>query len=78
MADEKIFARGLYENLKDEIVSEQETIASIKKSIQKYANSDEIDTESLRKEADAYDEHSKIISQKWRELHDLKKIWGFK
>jgi hypothetical protein len=76
--DERIYARGLYHETKDSIDNLQKQIKDIKTLMLNIINSDTIDTDELRVLTDDYDAKSSEVSNKWMEVQDLKKIWGFR
>ncbi|MEA1917400.1 MAG: hypothetical protein U9N42_07700 [Campylobacterota bacterium] len=76
--DEKIYARGLYENIKDEINELVEKLEKIKTSMSKNINSDEFEVSELESSIESYKTYKEKISKKWMEHHELKRVWGFK
>ena len=76
--DERIYARGLYHETKDNILVIQEQLDDIKKAMIKVINADSVDTTSLKNLADEYKQKTNEVAKKWKEVNELKSIWSFK
>ena len=77
MAEDKIYDRGLYHQLKDDIETLQTQINPTKKEICLLACADEIEVKSLKALLDDYEVKRVKLSDMFKKLYEIKDKWGF-
>lgn len=78
MIENKTYAKGRVVELNEEIEVLLNKIKPLQKEINHLSsNEDDLNTSSIRNLCDKYDALRKNITQKWIQINELKKIWGF-